>query len=409
MEDLLKKYAKLTIHTGLHLQPGQPLVIQSSLEAPQFTRYVVEEAYKVGASKVEVVFEDPMIQKMNYLYPSMDTLEKVDDWKIQQKEVWMKEGYAMMTINSIYPSLLQDVEPERIKKANQASAKAFLRYREYRASSQSQWLGCAIPNKEWAQMVFPECSSEGAMKRLWQAIFYSCRINDQDDPVLLWQEHIDTLLKRRQKLTDYSFTALHFKNGLGTDLTVGLVEGHQWAGGEEKTPSGLGFTPNLPTEEIFCMPDKMKVSGKVVATKPLHVQGKLVEDFYFVFKDGKVIEHYAKKNQAALDQLLSMDEGARYLGEVALIDHDSPISKMNVVFYNTLFDENASCHLALGNCYASNFKDYTKLTKEDMISRGANFSMIHCDFMFGSADLNVDGITKEGNKIPIMVDGHFVI
>lgn len=409
MEELLIKYAKLAIKVGINLQPGQSLVITSSLENPHFTHLVVEEAYKAGAAKVEVEWSDPYLDRLDYLYANDEDLKDFPEWKIKQKEALVNRKAAMINIGSPRPSILKSVDASKIQMVQKITSTALSFYRQYRSTSQSQWLGLCIPNQEWASLVFPDDSNEMAMARLWQAIFDSCRINRKEDPIVLWQSHVDDILKHRQILTDYAFKELYFKNSIGTDLTVGLVENHQWSGGLEVTPEGIGFTPNLPTEETFCMPHKYKVNGKVVATKPLNVQGKLVEDFYFVFKDGKVIEHDARVNKEALDHLLDMDEGSRYLGEVALISYDSPISNMNLIFFNTLYDENASCHLALGNCYGSNLKDSQKMTKEEMAEKGANFSINHCDFMFGNEDLEVIGIQKDGTKVQIFKNGNFVI
>lgn len=409
MELLLKKYAELAIKIGLNLQPGQSLVITSTLENPHFTHLVVEEAYKAGASKVDVEWSDPYLDKLRYAYESDEVLSTIPEYEIAKKKALVESKSAMMSIGSPNPSILKEVDPAKIQLVQRATSKALSFYRTYRSNSESQWLGLCIPNSVWASLVYKDDSSEKAMERLWMAIFESCRINEKDDAIALWKEHVDRLLKHREILTQHAFKELRFKNSLGTDLQVGLVSNHQWSGGLEVTPEGIGFTPNLPTEEIFCMPHRLNVNGKVVATKPLNVQGKLVEDFYFVFKDGKVVEYDAKVNKEALTHLLETDEGATHLGEVALISNDSPISNMNLIFYNTLYDENASCHLALGNCYGSNLKGSSSMTKEQMQEMGANFSMIHCDFMFGNEDMEVVGVKEDGSQVALFKQGNFII
>lgn len=409
MKELLEKYARLAVKVGVNLQPDQYLVITSTLEYPEFTRMVAKAAYEAGASKVEIEWNDAESHRLDYLYNSDEELANIPEWKIKQKEEQINRKCAMINIASPKPSLLSDIDSKKIQIEQMASSKAFQPFRYYKSTSQGQWLGLCVPNMDWAALVFPDLELNVAVCKLWEAIFECCRINETDDPIVLWQKHVDTILKHRQLLTDHAFESLHFKNSLGTDLTVGLVENHQWSGGQEMTPANIGFTPNMPTEEIFCMPHRLKVNGKVVATKPLNIQGKLCEDFYFIFKDGRVIEAEAKKNQEALESLLNMDEGARYLGEVALISDHSPISDTGLIFYNTLFDENASCHLALGNCYGSNLKNASSMTKEEMEAAGANFSMIHCDFMFGSPDMEVIGTCADGTKIQLFKDGNFII
>lgn len=409
MKELLEKYARLAVKVGVNLQPGQYLVITSTLEYPEFTRMVAKAAYEAGASKVEIEWNDAESHRLDYLYNSDEELANVPEWKIKQKEEQINRKCAMINIGSQKPSLLSDIDSKKIKIEQMAFSKAFQPFRYYKSTSQGQWLGLCVPNADWAALVFPNLDVDTAVCKLWEAIFQCCRINKNDDPIALWQKHVETVLSHRQLLTDYAFESLHFKNGLGTDLTVGLVDDHQWSGGQEMTPANIGFTPNMPTEEVFCMPHRLKVNGKVVATKPLNIQGKLCEDFYFIFKDGKVIEAGAKKNQEALENLLDMDEGARYLGEVALISDHSPISDTGLIFYNTLFDENASCHLALGNCYGSNMKNAANMTKEEMEAAGANFSMIHCDFMFGSPDMEVVGTCADGKQIQLFKEGNFII
>jgi aminopeptidase len=261
----------------------------------------------------------------------------------------------------------------------------------------------------WAKKVFPDMEEDKAEEALWDAIFKASRVTEDNDPVKEWNEHNARLIKHNKILNDFQFKALHFKNEIGTDLTVELVENHVWSGGQEEATTGTVFNPNIPTEENFTMPLKTGVNGKVVATKPLDYQGNLIEDFWLEFKDGKVVDYDAKEGKDNLKNLIEFDEGSSYLGEVALIGYDSPISQSNILFFNTLFDENASCHLALGRAYPMNIQGGTEMSKEELEKCGYNNSMAHVDFMFGSKDLDIVGETKDGKKVQIFKDGNFVI
>ena len=277
-------------------------------------------------------------------------------------------------------------------------------------SSMVQWCVVAIPNPKWAKKVFPELSKKQAVEALWDAILKANHVTLDNDPVKEWQEHDNNLHARATLLNDFNFKELRYKSSNGTDFTVGLVNNHIWAGGSEGNVGDVPeFNPNMPTEEIFTMPHKDKVNGKVVSTKPLSYQGNLIEDFYVVFKDGEVVEYGAKKGEEVLKALLSVDAGAKRLGEVALVPYHSPISQSNILFYNTLFDENASCHLAFGNAYTMNIKDGVTSKEEDLIPLGYNKSLIHVDFMIGSKDLSIVGVKQDGTEVAVFVDGDFAI
>ena len=274
--------------------------------------------------------------------------------------------------------------------------------------NKSQWCVVAYPTFAWAKKVFPKLSPKKAYNALLNKILEASRVTDTNDPVHDWEEHIMTLARHNKKLNEDNYKTLHFKNSLGTDLVVGLVKDHIWAGGAEKAKNGVIFCPNIPTEETFTMPHKYQVEGKVVATKPLNYQGKLIEDFYLVFKEGKVVEYKAGKEELALKNLLELDEGSSRLGEVALISDNSPISNTNILFFNTLFDENASCHLALGNAYTMNIKNGTSLSEEELAALGYNKSLTHVDFMFGSPDMEIIGHKYDGTKVIIFKNGNFI-
>jgi aminopeptidase len=275
--------------------------------------------------------------------------------------------------------------------------------------NRAPWTIVAAPNPVWAKQVFPKLDEDAALEALWNAIFDASRVTIDNDPVQAWNDHNRTLLAHNQILNAYNFKHLHFKNALGTDLIVELVKDHVWAGGGEHDTKGIYFNPNIPTEETFTMPYKWGTRGKVVATKPLNYQGKLIDDFYLVFDQGKVVEFDAKKEKQALENILNTDEGSRYIGEIALISHDSPISNTNILFLNTLFDENASCHMALGRAYPMNVKNGIHTSIEELEKIGYNNSMNHVDFMFGSQDMEIVGLTHDGKKVQVFKNGNFVI
>lgn len=401
----LNKYAQLIVEVGVNVQKEQLVVINSPVECREFTRLIVENAYKRGASQVIVKWSDDIVSKAFYTYVGKEVLTEMPNYQIEEFKHFINKGAAMISVSAPTPGLLKDIESWKIQLHSKTTNEHLNFYRKYFMDNQSQWTIASYPTERWANKVFP---GEDGVNKLLEAILDACRVSDDNDPVLEWKEHIKKLAKNNMLLNNYDFSHLIFKNGLGTNLTVGLVDGHIWAGGGEVAKNGVDFAPNIPTEETFTMPHKNRVEGKVVATKPLNYQGKLIEDFYFVFKDGKVVDYDAKKEKEALKNLLEFDEGSSSIGEVALISHDSPISNTGILFYNTLFDENASCHLALGNAYTMNLKDSEKMSEEEMIEKGYNKSFTHVDFMFGSADMEVIGVTKQNKRIQVFKNGNFV-
>jgi aminopeptidase len=401
----LKKYADLAVKIGVNLQKQQILLINSPVECAEFTRLLVESAYETGASYVMVRWNDDLINKTYYTYATEEVIAEIPNYVVEQFKYVVDRGAAVISISAPTPGLLKEVDPKKLQLASKVSHEHLGFYQKHLMANGSQWCVISYPTKAWAEKVF---SSEDAFERLLDAILTASRVTDDNDPIAEWRKHIEDLARHNQMLNDYNFKKLHFKNSLGTDLEVELVEGHIWAGGGEVSQKGIDYCPNIPTEETFTMPHKDGVNGKVVATKPLNYQGKLIEDFYLVFKDGKVVEYDAKSEKETLKSLLELDEGSSRLGEVALISHDSPISNTGILFYNTLFDENASCHLALGNAYAMNIKDGIKMKEEELIEKGYNKSMTHVDFMFGSDDMEIVGITHTGEKVQIFKNGNFV-
>lgn len=408
-EKLLKKYAKVAVKIGVNVQPEQMLVINAPVDAKEFVHYCVEEAYLAGAQEVEVRWNDSVLTRLNYENVKTEVLKNVPEWTINRHKAAIDRKCAILNIISEVPGNLKHIAPEKLQECMMANSKAMEPYRYYTMSNYGQWSIVAIPNPIWAKMIFPELEEEVAIEKLWESILKSVRIDEDNDPVSDWNKHNKELSDHNKILNEYNFKSLHFKNGIGTDLVVELVENHIWEGGSDDSQSGITFNPNMPTEETFTMPKRTGVNGKVYGTKPLNYQGKLIENFWIRFKDGKAVEYDAEKEKEALGNLINMDEGSCYLGEVALISHDSPISNMNILFLNTLFDENASCHLALGAAYPSNLKNSESLSKEELVEKGGNVSMAHSDFMFGSHDMSIIGITQDNKQIEVFKEGNFCI
>lgn len=408
-KNILQKYARLAVCTGVHVQKGQLLVITSSVDCAYFTRLCVEEAYKAGAGEVLVKWEDELTTKLIYQNESTETLTQIAPWRIEQTKNCIDKKCCFLYIESATPGLLADIDGKKLQAVRMAKETAFEPFDYYTMGNYGQWSIVAIPTVAWAKKVFPDLSDEEALEALWKAVLMSVRISADNDPVAEWEQHNQKLTRYSELLNAYHFQSLHFKNAKGTDLTVELVKDHIWAGGSDTAKNGAVFNPNMPTEEVFTMPHKFGVNGRVAATKPLSYQGKLIDNFRLDFKDGKVIDFSAEKEQETLKNLIQFDEGSCYLGEVALISHNSPISQSGILFFNTLFDENASCHLALGASYPDNIKNGTELKREALNELGSNYSKIHCDFMFGSADMQVVGKTQDGKEIQIFADGNFVI
>jgi aminopeptidase len=408
-EILLEKLADLAVKIGANVQKDQIVVVNTPVEAADLARRVTKSAYIAGAKAVYINWRDELSGRYSYEYQTLETLQFIPQFSIDRLRFFVDNGACVISIVSPIPGANKGVDPSKIQAAGIASSKAFNFYREHMMGNRSQWSIIAASNQVWAEKVFPNLKGEEAVEALWNAIFKASRVTEEKDPIEEWNKHNSALINHNQILNNYQFDSLHFKNSLGTDLTIKLVDNHIWSGGQEKATNGVIFNPNIPTEENFTMPHKFGVNGKVVATKPLDYQGNLIEDFWLEFKDGKVVDFDAKKERATLKNLIEFDPGSSYLGEVALISHNSPISQANILFFNTLFDENASCHLALGRAYPMNIKGGTEMKVEELEKLGYNNSMSHSDFMFGSSDMNIVGITKDGKEIQIFKDGNFVI
>ena len=410
MEQLLQKYAELIVKVGANVQKDQRVLIRATTDNNKIVRLITKEAYLVGAKEVMVQWSDDEVRLLDGLHQSIETMQEVPEYVVKRAEYLVEENVCHIAITSPVPGLLKDVDPNKLQARALATQTKLQFFQEFVMGNGVQWTVVAAPNPTWAKRVFPKAKNEEeAINLLWDAILKASRVTKDNDPVKEWQEHNKTLSKHNKLLNELNFKSLHFKNSLGTDITVELIKDHIWSGGEETSQKGVKFNPNIPTEETFTMPYKFGVNGKVVATKPLNYQGKLIEDFWLEFKDGKVVNHFAKKEQAALEALLNLDEGSRYLGEIALISHDSPISNMNILFYNTLFDENASCHMALGRAYPMNVKGGTNMIKEELQAIDYNNSLNHEDFMFGSSDMEIVGTKYNGEKVVVFKEGNFAI
>jgi aminopeptidase len=406
--EFLDKYAVLILETGLNLQPEQGLFIWvNQLELAPLARQVVRRAYQMGSPLVSVLWNDDQIQTARFDHAPRDSFDSYPSWKSDARLNSVLAGYAVIWMGGDAPDLMKGYDPDLVSAAAGSYSRHMKPFLEQIAVNAVQWLVVCPPTPGWSRAVFPELDDSEAENRLWEAVIRSCRL-DQPDPAQSWQKNLDALEKRGQLLTERRYQGLHFQ-APGTDLEVGLPEGHIWIGGWDRTPGGVRFCGNIPTEEIFTLPDRARVNGTVRATRPLSYQGSLIEDFQLTFKDGKVIDYQAESGEAALKGILESDPEASYLGEVALVPHSSPISQEELVFLNTLYDENASCHLALGNAYRVNLEGGTAMTGEEFEAAGGNESMIHEDFMFGSGELDVDGLLGDGSREPVMRDGEWVI
>jgi aminopeptidase len=408
-QTLLEKYAKVAVVIGANVQKNQRLIVNSSTETKELAREIAKQGYLAGAKSVDILWNDAYVSRYGYEYMSDEELTSVPEWIINRYQFYVNEGACLISIASPITGVNEGVNPQAIQKSSVAVSKAIAFFRNHTMANHTQWCVIAAPNPIWASKVFPNVPVEQAVELLWNAILKASRVTESNDPVAEWNQHNATLANHNKILNDYQFESLHFKNSVGTDVVVSLVKNHIWAGGCEHSSKGVLFNPNIPTEETFTMPHKLGVHGKVVATKPLEYQGNLIEDFYLIFKDGKVVEYGAKKNQDTLKNLLTADEGSSRLGEIALLSHDSPISNSGILFLNTLFDENASCHMALGRAYPINVQGGVSMSSEELEKVGYNQSMVHSDFMFGSACMQMVGYTFDGTEVVVFKDGNFVI
>lgn len=403
---LLEKYADLIVKVGVNIQKGQTLVIISPIECAAFARMIGQTAYQSGARDVVISYKDELFTKIRFLEAPEEVFEEFPTWQKEFYLSYVKQGAAFVSIAASDPEILKDVKPERVAKVQKASSQALQEYRERLMSNKNSWCVVSIPTRSWAQKVFPQLGEEDAVAALWEAIFKTVRV-DTDNPVAAWQEHTGNLKKSAEFLNSHQFKFLRYKNSLGTDLHIELPSDHIWLGGCEYTPEGIEFVANMPTEEIFTLPKKTGVNGRVVSSMPLNYNGNLIEQFSLTFKDGKIVDFTAEKGYEILKKLIETDEGSCYLGEVALVPYDSPISNAKILYFNTLFDENASCHLAIGKAYPICIKNGENMNKQELDELGVNDSLTHVDFMIGTPDLEITGITPAGVEVPVFKNGNF--
>lgn len=404
--EMLDRLAQVAVKVGLNLREGQEVVLTAPIEAVPLVRLITEHAYRVGASLVTTLFTDEEATLARYRLARPDSFDAASGWLFDGMATAFRAGAARLAVLGDDPSLLAGQDPERVARANRARSTAYRPAMELIAGFDINWALVSYATPAWARAMFPGEAEERAVARLWQAIFAASRV-DQPDPLAAWAAHNAGLHRRVAWLNESRFQALRFR-GPGTDLTVGLADDHLWGGGASQARNGIVCNPNIPTEEVFTTPHSHRVDGLVRATKPLSYQGTLIEDIAVRFVDGRIVEATARTGGDVLVKVLDTDEGARRLGEVALVPHSSPISASGLLFFNTLYDENAACHIALGQSYATCLRGADTMSPEQMAAKGANHSLIHIDWMIGSGEVDVEGIRQDGSVEPVMRQGEWV-
>jgi aminopeptidase len=404
-EKNLDRLAEVAVHSGLGLAAGQELVMTATLDAVPLVRRITVHAYKAGASLVTTLFTDEQAALIRFRNGSEASFDAAPSWLYEGMAQAYRSGAARLAITGNDPSLLSREDPEKVSRVNRATSKAYRPALDLIVRHEINWTIVACATPAWAAAMFPNLPQDEAVAKLWSAIFAASRA-DQADPVAAWKKHDANLHASAKRLNDKRYSALHFR-GPGTDLRVGLSDGHLWLGGGTTALNGHYCIPNMPTEEVFTTPHKDRVEGRVTSTKPLSYQGTLIEEISVRFEAGKIVEAHAAKGEQVLQRMIETDEGARRLGEVSLVPHSSPIASSGLLFLNTLFDENAACHIALGQAYSSCLQEGDKLTPEELAARGANTSLIHVDWMIGSNRIDVDGVSATGGSEPVMRGGEW--
>ncbi|KAF1301358.1 MULTISPECIES: aminopeptidase [Enterococcus] len=402
-KEYLNKYAQLITEVGVNVQKGHTIVIQISVEQAELARLLTKKAYELGASEVIVQWTDDFVQKEFLAFAAQDRIETVPQYKVDQADDWVKKGASRISVVSSNPDSLAGIDTHRVATYQAASGKALLNLRKATQANKVSWTVVAAAGQDWAQKVFPNDTPETAQDRLWDEIFKTTRIYEAN-PVAAWKAHDEKLQKKADELNKEQFTALHY-TAPGTDLTIGLPKNHLWEGAGSFNARNEKFMANMPTEEVFTAPDSRRVDGYISSTKPLSYAGTIISGMTFTFKNGKVVDFSAKQGQEVLKKLLETDEGATHLGEVALVPDPSPISQSGITFFNTLFDENASNHLALGSAYAFSIQGGTEMSEEELDAAGLNRSQTHVDFMVGSDQMSIDGIREDGSTVPVFRNG----
>ena len=401
----LDRLAEVAVKVGLRLERGQDLLVTAPTVALPLVRRVAEHAYKAGAGLVTPILSDEAITLLRYRFGPDESFDRAASWLYEGMSKAFGANTARLAIVADNPMLLSGEDPAKVARANKANSIAYKPALERIVNFDINWNIISYPSPSWAKLVFPEDEEDVAVEKLAAAIFSASRV-DRDDAVAAWQAHNEILRGRREWLNGQRFGALHF-SGPGTDLTVGLADGHEWQGGGSTAKNGITCNANIPTEEVFTTPHARRVDGHVVSTKPLSYQGSLIENIAVRFEEGRIVEAKATRGEQVLNKVIDTDEGARRLGEVALVPHSSPISKSGLLFLNTLFDENAACHIALGQCYSKCFVDGTKLKPEQIAAQGGNSSLIHIDWMIGSDQIDIDGLYADGRRVPVFRKGEW--
>ncbi|MFC4410172.1 aminopeptidase [Chungangia koreensis] len=401
----LTKYADLIVKVGVNIQEGQELYISTSLDSVELVREIVKSAYATGAKNVYVDWSDDIVTRTRFEMAPEDSFSEFPSWKVQEREQLADNGAAFISIMSQSPDLLKGIDSSKIAAFQKASGLALSKYRQYVQSDKISWTVVASPSKKWAAMVFPNLPEEEQVPALWEAIFKAVRV-DEADPVAAWNKHDETLHEKVAYLNEKNYQKLHY-TAPNTDLTIELPSGHLWVGAGSVNEKGNEFMANMPTEEVFTVPLKTGVNGVVSSTKPLSFGGNIIDEFKITFENGRIVNVEAKEGEEVLKKLVETDEGSHYLGEVALVPHQSPISQSGLLFFNTLFDENASNHLAIGSAYAFCIEGGKSMSQEELAENGLNQSITHVDFMIGSEQMNIDGITKDGKIEPIFRYGNW--
>lgn len=406
-EEYISAYARLVVRAGINIQPGQELMINALVDAAPFIREVVREAYAAGSGKVHVAWRDEEISRLDYANLPVSFYESVPEWQQSLLNGLAERGAGFLRIDSSDPTAFVGVDPQKFVAMGKAMKRDCKAYREGLDKGRNAWCIAAIPSPKWAARVFPDVPVEEAIDKLWDAILTATRA-DMDDPVAAWDDHRRSFDEKKSWLNEMNFDALRFESAsTGTNITIGMNPGHRWAGGGDETVGGVYFFPNMPTEEIFCTPDLNRADGIVCSSMPLCHHGSMISNFSLTFKGGKVVDFTAEEGYESLKSILETDEGALHLGECALIPKGSPIDRTGILFFNTLFDENAACHFAVGAGFPECIENGLSLTKEELKERGVNDSATHVDFMFGTADMVITGIAKDGTETRIFTEGHW--
>ena len=404
----LDEYAALLIRIGLGLRPGMTLVLSCPVDCAPFARKCAAAAYDAGCREVVMSWRDDALSRMKFLHADDAIFDTTAEWQKQFFNGYAEQGAAYLAIAASDPMNLHGVDPDRIQRSTRAGGRDLRPFYDAQMGNRFPWCIASVPIPSWAKKVFPDLPEEEAMDALWQAIFDAVRVNGRGDAVSAWQEHLARLERLTDTLNTLRFARLHYTNSLGTDFTVALPEGHIWQSGADRTADGQVFVANMPTEEIFTAPDRNSGNGTLVASMPLVHDGNVIRGIRFTVRDGKITEACADEGEEVLRAAIAVDEGASYFGELALVPTDSPVSRQGILFFQTLFDENAACHIAFGEAYPC-LENATRMTREERIAHGLNDSITHVDFMIGTPDMHITGITQDGKEIPVFRNGNFAL